>query len=140
MVAWSGVNGVDFWGEVNPAPHGEIVHQRFESLRGKDPVEITAIQHWISRGKLLMVERRTLQAPAPLSEGTWLEWSSEFSAPKEPVTLSAAPTKRFSARQEGKYRLLTRAAQQAFPSRDWAPSGQGAERFPSAPRDINGRV
>ncbi len=90
MVAWSGVNGVDFWGEVNPAPHGRIVHQRFESLRDKEPVQVTAIQHWISQDQVLMVERRTLKAPAPSSEGIWLEWSSEFSAPKEPVTLSAA--------------------------------------------------
>jgi hypothetical protein len=90
MVAWSGVNGVDFWGEVNPAPHGKIVHQRFESLREKEPVEVTAIQHWISQDQVLMVERRTLRAPAPLKEGIWLEWSSEFRAAKVPVTLSAA--------------------------------------------------
>src|SRR5215831_6405639 len=29
MVAWSAVNGIDFWGETNPARHGRIVHQRF---------------------------------------------------------------------------------------------------------------
>ncbi|HWQ53746.1 MAG TPA: PmoA family protein [Bryobacteraceae bacterium] len=90
MVAWSGVNGVDFWGEVNPGPpHGQIVHQRFEHLGRKPGLEITSIQHWIAQGKVLMVERRTLKTAAPLPEGIWLEWTSEFRADKEPVTLSA---------------------------------------------------
>ncbi len=37
MLAWSGVNGFDFWGKVNPAPHGRIVHQRFETARQSSP-------------------------------------------------------------------------------------------------------
>ena len=51
MVAWSALDGIDFWGEVNPAPHGQIVHQRFERLREKPPVEIIALNHWLAEGK-----------------------------------------------------------------------------------------
>jgi putative ABC transport system permease protein len=40
MVAWSAVNGYDFWGEVNPAPHGQIVHQRFLRCEGGDAAVI----------------------------------------------------------------------------------------------------
>jgi hypothetical protein len=50
MVAWSEVNGFDFWGEENPAPHGQIVHQSFERVRDSPPAEIVAINHWIAEG------------------------------------------------------------------------------------------
>ncbi len=89
MLAWSGVNGVDFWGEVNPARHGQIVHQRFERIREKTPLEIVSVQNWLAEGKLLLVERRTLRVPVPRAEGVWLEWISELTASEQPVTLSA---------------------------------------------------
>ena len=88
MAAWSEVNGIDFWGEVNPARHGQIVHQRFERLRQGKRIEIVALNHWIAEGKLLLVERRTVRAPAPLPEGVWLDWITEFKA-IEPVKLAA---------------------------------------------------
>jgi hypothetical protein len=89
MVAWSAVNGIDFWGEVNPAPHGRIVHQRFERLREKPEVEIVAVNHWIAEGKLLLTERRTLRVPKPTAEGVWLDWTTELKATVEPVKLAA---------------------------------------------------
>lgn len=89
MVAWSEVNGVDFWGEVNPARHGAIVHQRFERLDSGAAAEIVAVNHWIAEGKLLLVERRTIRVPAPDSEGVWLGWTTELSAPDGPVKLAA---------------------------------------------------
>jgi len=89
MAAWSEVNGIDFWGEVNPARHGSIVHQRFERLKGGAAAEIVAVNHWIAEGGLLLVERRTIRAPAPDSDGVWLDWTTELRAPNEPVTLAA---------------------------------------------------
>ncbi len=89
MVAWSEVNGIDFWGETNPARHGQIVHQRFESLREKPAAEIVAINHWIAEGKLLLRERRTVRVPPPLAEGVWLDWITELTAANEPVKLAA---------------------------------------------------
>ena len=81
MLAWSALDGIDFWGEANPAPHGRIVHRRFERIRRGDPVEITALNHWIAEGKLHLVERRTLRIGSPRPEGIWLDWISELTAP-----------------------------------------------------------
>ncbi len=89
MVAWSVVNGVDFWGETNPARHGQIVHRRFERLRETPRVEIVSMNHWIAEGKLLLEERRTIRVPPPLPEGVWLEWITELKAVTEPVKLAA---------------------------------------------------
>ncbi len=89
MVAWSLVNGADFWGETNPARHGRIVHQRFERLREKPPVEIVSLNHWIAEGKLPLVERRTVRVPPPTPEGVWLEWIAELKTAAEPVKLAA---------------------------------------------------
>ena len=89
MVAWSLVNGVDFWGETNPARHGQIVHQRFERLRERPAVEIVSINHWIAEGKLLLVERRTVRVPPPTAEGVWLDWITELKTAAEPVKLAA---------------------------------------------------
>lgn len=88
MVAWSEVNGIDFWGEVNPARHGQIVHQRFERLHQGPPAEIVSLNHWIAEGKLLLIERRTVRVSPPTG-GTWLEWITELKAPNEPVSLAA---------------------------------------------------
>lgn len=89
MVAWSEVNGIDFWGEVNPARHGQIVHQRFERLLEKPAADIVSINHWIAEGKLLLTERRTVRVPPPLAEGVWLDWITELTAANEPVKLAA---------------------------------------------------
>ena len=89
MVAWSEVNGVDFWGEVNPGRHGQIVHQRFERLSERAPAEIVAINNWVAEGKVLLVERRTLRVPPPSAAGVWLEWITELRAASEPVGLAA---------------------------------------------------
>jgi len=89
MVAWSEVNGVDFWGETNPARHGQIVHQKFERLREAPTAEIVSLNHWIAEGKLLLVERRTVLVPPPGSDGVWLEWITELNAATESVKLAA---------------------------------------------------
>ena len=91
MVAWSEVNGVDFWGEDNPARHGQIVHQRFERLRERLPAEIVEINHWIAEGKLLLVERRTVRVPQPSAGSVWLDWTTELRAASGPVKLAAGP-------------------------------------------------
>lgn len=89
MAAWSEVNGIDFWGEVNPARHGQIVHQRFERLRERPEAEIDSLNHWVAEGKLLLTERRTVRVPPPSSEGVWLEWTTELKAAAGPVKLAA---------------------------------------------------
>ncbi|MCX6623091.1 MAG: PmoA family protein [Acidobacteria bacterium] len=91
MVAWSEVNGIDFWGEKNPGHHGQIVHQRFEKLRRKPVYEIVARNHWVADGKVLLVERRTIRVPEPAEDGTWLEWITELQAANGPVKLAAGP-------------------------------------------------
>lgn len=87
MVAWSEVNGIDFWGETNPARHGQIVHQRFEHLKESPVAEIVAVNHWMAEGKLLLVERQIVRVPAP-TEGTWLDWITELKATSGPVKLA----------------------------------------------------
>jgi hypothetical protein len=89
MVAWSEVNGIDFWGEDNPARHGQIVHQRFERLTADPVAEIVAINHWTAEGKSLLIERRTVRVPPASREGTWLDWITELRPPNEPVSLAA---------------------------------------------------
>jgi hypothetical protein len=89
MLAWSNVNGFDFWGEVNPGAHGQIVHQRFEQIDKEPMVRIRSLNHWIAMGKVLLSEHRAL-FPLPLSSDfVWLEWQSELVPVDEPVTLSA---------------------------------------------------
>ncbi|MEK7750663.1 MAG: PmoA family protein, partial [Acidobacteriota bacterium] len=87
MLAWTNVNGFDFWGEIDPGAKGRIVHQRFESMQDGVTAELTAINHWIGGGRALLAERRTLRAPAPSREAVWLEWESELRALQEPVSL-----------------------------------------------------
>jgi hypothetical protein len=89
MVAWSEVNGIDFWGEVNPARHGRIVHQRFELLRGGARAEIAARNEWIAEGKTLLAERRILRVAPPSGDGLWLDWITELEAASGPVMLAA---------------------------------------------------
>ena len=89
MVAWSEVNGFDFWGEDNPAPHGQIVHQRFERVQESLPAEIVEINHWIADGKLLLMERRGIRVPVPTVDGTWIEWTTELRTAGGPVKLAA---------------------------------------------------
>jgi hypothetical protein len=89
MAAWSEVNGIDFWGEVNPAPHGRIDHQRFERLIEGSVAQLVAINHWTADGKLLLEERRIVTAPPPGEDGVWLEWVTELKAAGGAVKLGA---------------------------------------------------
>lgn len=90
MLAWSGVNGYDFWGEVNPGAHGQIIHQSFERLSATAPATITSLNHWVADGKVLLLERRTIRVPAPTTELVRMEWESELTPHEEPVTLDAS--------------------------------------------------
>ncbi len=89
MLAWSVVNGFDFWGEVNPAPHGQIIHQRFEPFHRTMPVGLTSIEHWIADGKLLLVERRTIRVPKVAPDAVWLDWTTELTPAADPVMVAA---------------------------------------------------
>ncbi|MEK7750493.1 MAG: PmoA family protein [Acidobacteriota bacterium] len=89
MLAWTNVNGFDFWGETDPGVKGQIVHQAFENMREGAAAEITAINHWVGGGRTLVVERRRLRAPAPTGEFLRLEWQSELRAAGEAVILQA---------------------------------------------------
>ncbi|MGC8794654.1 MAG: PmoA family protein [Bryobacteraceae bacterium] len=88
MLAWSDVNGYDFWGETNPAPHGRIVHHRVRRRRANPP-ELATLNHWVAEGRVLLVERRMLRAPAVTPDAVWLEWESELAAASDPVILAA---------------------------------------------------
>lgn len=90
MLAWTNVNGFDFWGETTPGEHGQIVHQRFLKTAEKPAASITALNHWVANGKVLLTENLTLTAPALTPDAVWLEWESELRAQEAPVTLSAA--------------------------------------------------
>ncbi len=90
MLAWSDVNGFDFWGEANPGAHGRIVQRRRLALRRKEPPAVTVLNHWVAEGRLLLSERRTLRAVAPAPEAVWVEWESELRAADQAVTISAA--------------------------------------------------
>ncbi|MCC7342483.1 MAG: PmoA family protein [Bryobacterales bacterium] len=78
MLAWSGVDGIDFWGETNPARHGSLVHVKFER---KSKTRLTSLIHWNAEGRLLLVESRTISAPKQPPDITLLDWDSTLSAP-----------------------------------------------------------
>lgn len=89
MLAWTDVNGYDFWGELDAGEKGRIVHQRFDRLDVGPPAELVAINHWIGGGKVLLVERRVIRVPAPTAANVLLAWESELTAPDAAVMLNA---------------------------------------------------
>lgn len=88
MLAWSAVNGYDFWGETNPGPHGQIVHQRFEGEPERSGA-VVSIEHWIAEGKVLVIEKRTIRPLQLSDDSVGLEWQSELRAAAGKVILSA---------------------------------------------------
>lgn len=78
MLAWSGVDGIDFWGENNPARHGQIGHAGFEKT-GKRGLK--TLLHWNAEGRLLLTETRTISAPEQSPDVTLLDWDSSLRAP-----------------------------------------------------------
>lgn len=80
MLAWSGVDGIDLWGEDNPARHGRIAQVRFEQ-----PAErgVRALLHWNAEGRLLLSELRTIAAPEQTEDATLLDWESVLTAPED---------------------------------------------------------
>jgi len=89
MVAWSAVNGIDFWGETNPGRHGTIVHQRFEGQVQSAGGQLVSVNHWLAEGKHLLTERRTIRVAAPGEEGLWLDWITELTPASDPVRVAA---------------------------------------------------
>jgi hypothetical protein len=87
MVAWSEVNGIDFWGELNPARHGAIVHRGFDRLGEGPPAEIVERNEWVAEGQVLLRERRTVRAEV-WGAGALVDWASELEA-MVPVNLAA---------------------------------------------------
>ncbi|MCC6861749.1 MAG: PmoA family protein [Bryobacterales bacterium] len=86
MLAWSDIEGFDFWGETNPGKHGRIEHRRFERVAAGELVEAL---EWVAEGKVRVLERRTLR-PLDLGSGfVALEWISELRPPGAEVVLSA---------------------------------------------------
>lgn len=86
MLAWSGVDGIDFWGETNPARHGSLVHVKFEKMSKSS---LTSLIHWNAEGRLLLVESRRISAPKQPPDLTVLDWESTLMAP-EKVQLGTA--------------------------------------------------
>lgn len=78
MLAWSAVDGIDFWGETNPARHGSLVHVRFEK---RSTTSLTSLINWNAEGRLLLVESRTITAPRQPPGLTLLDWDSTLRAP-----------------------------------------------------------
>ena len=107
MIAWSEVNGYDFWGEVNPAPHGRIEHVAFEEISKQRPASITDRLRWVAGGATLLHETRTIRALEGYTGAVALEWVSELTAAEKPVLI--APGKhtynglgiRFAASMDG---------------------------------------
>jgi hypothetical protein len=90
MLAWTHVNGLDFWGEKNPGEHGQIVHQKFLQLSQRDPAVISALNHWVAKGKLYLVEKQTIRVPAPTADLVRFDWESEITAQHEAITIDAS--------------------------------------------------
>lgn len=90
MLAWSDVNGLDFWGETNPGKHGQIVHRKFLQLSDRGPAVISALNHWVGEGKLYLAEKQTLRVPAPAADLVRLDWESEITAQQEAVRIDAS--------------------------------------------------
>jgi hypothetical protein len=89
MIAWTNVNGYDFWGELDAGEKGRIVHERFDRLEPGPPAELTAVNHWVGGGKVLLAEKRTIRIPRPTADHVLLGWTSELSAPEAAVVLNA---------------------------------------------------
>ncbi len=91
MLGWTDIQGHDFWSEpkVTPGPHGRIVHQRFERIDAGSG-GLTAVNHWMTEERLLLVERRTLKAHEPEGQLVSFDWISEFTAPAGDIDLTAA--------------------------------------------------
>ena len=90
MLAWSDVNGIDFWGEKNPGKHGPIVHQRWLKLHAGPTVTLSALNHWVADGKVLVVERQTIRVSPPAADFLSMDWESELAPAQETVKLSAS--------------------------------------------------
>lgn len=90
MLAWSDVNGFDFWGERNPGQKGRMAHRKFERVSPGPPAEVVALIDWAGGGKTILEERRTLRAPVPTADGVIVEWQSELRAPSDDVVLDAS--------------------------------------------------
>ncbi|MCC6394903.1 MAG: PmoA family protein [Bryobacterales bacterium] len=78
MLAWSAVDGIDFWGETNPARHGSLVHVSFGK---RSKTTLTSLINWNAEGRLLLVESRTITAPKQPPDVTLLDWDSTLRAP-----------------------------------------------------------
>jgi hypothetical protein len=90
MLAWSNVNGVDFWGEKNPGKHGPIVHQRWLKRQAHPAVTLAALNHWVADGRVLVVERQTIRVSPPSADFLLMEWESELEAGQGTVKLDAS--------------------------------------------------
>lgn len=89
MLAWTNVNGFDFWGETDAGEKGRILHQRFEKVVSAPIAEITAINYWVGGGTAWLIERRTLRARPMAPDVVWLDWESELEPWRDPVTIRA---------------------------------------------------
>ncbi|MFN0166097.1 MAG: PmoA family protein [Bryobacteraceae bacterium] len=85
MLAWSAINGFDFWGETTPGRHGQIIDDRFLK---QDRRRLTARNEWRAEGELLLSEIRTIAAPKQPKDVTLVDWESELTAETK-VLLSA---------------------------------------------------
>jgi len=86
MLAWSDIEGFDFWGETNPGKHGRIEHRRFERIAPEEAIDVL---EWVAEGKTRVVERRTLRPLALMAGMVAFEWRSELRPAGAEVLLSA---------------------------------------------------
>ncbi len=85
MLAWSAINGFDFWGETNPGRHGQIVHEGWGSRGDR---RLASRLRWEAEGAVLLREQRMLAAVRSPQPVNLLDWDSELTA-ETTVLLSA---------------------------------------------------
>ena len=95
------VNGTDFWKEPEEGkPQGHIVHREFAQLESGDTARIVAKNDWMSDGKKVAEDVRTIEFGAD-EFGRWIDFAVEFLASEGDVVLGDTKEGSFGVRVPG---------------------------------------
>ncbi len=97
------VNGLDFWLEPeNSAEHknNQIVHREFREIQGGDEAKIVAVDDWMTDGKKVCEDERTLRFGAD-DKVRWIDFTVTVKATDGPVTFGDTKEGAFGMRVPG---------------------------------------
>ncbi len=95
------MNGTDFWKEPEEGkPNGQIVHREFTELKSGDTATIIAKNDWLSNGKKLAEDVRTIEFGAD-EHGRWIDFTVDVTAVGGELTLGDTKEGCFGVRVPG---------------------------------------